>query len=130
MASSRIQGWALALSAYQYSIGYKAGKDLSNADALSRLPRPVTTTSDCLPGDLVQLLAHLSNSVSLDAVTIKEQSDKDTVLSRLRRYILSGWPARIDEEDLSLDKVNSVFCRVVYCGDLGWSYQPRVEVMF
>ena len=26
------------------------------------------------------------------------QSDKDTVLSRLRRYILSGWPARIDEE--------------------------------
>ena len=83
MASSRIQQRALALSAYQYSIGYKAGKDLSNADALSRLPRPVTTTSDCLPRDLVQLLAHLSNSVSLNEVTIKKQSDKDTVLSRL-----------------------------------------------
>ena len=47
---------------------------------------------------LVQLLAHLSNSVSLDAITIKKQSDKDTVLSRLWRYILSGWPAKKDEE--------------------------------
>ena len=40
MASSRIQRWALTLAAYQYSILYKAGKSLNNADALSRLPQP------------------------------------------------------------------------------------------
>ena len=37
MASSRIQRWALTLLAYQYSIQYKAGKTLNNADALSSL---------------------------------------------------------------------------------------------
>ena len=34
---------------YQYSIRYKAGKKLGNADALSRLPRPVTTKTDQVP---------------------------------------------------------------------------------
>ena len=38
MASSRIQQWALTLAAYCYTICYKAGKQLSNADAFSRLP--------------------------------------------------------------------------------------------
>ncbi len=42
MASARIQRWALLLSAYDYSISYKAGKDNTDADALSRLPLPVT----------------------------------------------------------------------------------------
>ena len=72
MASSRIQRWALTLSAYHYSICYKSGKDLSNADALSQIPRPVTTTSDYLPGDLINLLTHLSNTTSLSAINIKE----------------------------------------------------------
>ena len=38
MVASRIQRWALTLSAYEYSIEYRAGKTLQNADALSRLP--------------------------------------------------------------------------------------------
>lgn len=37
MASARIQKWALSLSAYQYRIVYRAGKENANADALSRL---------------------------------------------------------------------------------------------
>ena len=37
-ALSRIQRWALTLSAYQYTIRHKSGTTLSNADALSRLP--------------------------------------------------------------------------------------------
>ena len=45
MASARIQRWALTLAAYTYNIKYKAGKALCNADALSRLPCPVTTLS-------------------------------------------------------------------------------------
>ena len=36
-ASSRIQRWALTLSAYQYMIRHKSGVALINADALSRL---------------------------------------------------------------------------------------------
>ena len=37
MASSSIVRWAIFLSAYTYTIRYKPGKLLSNADALSRL---------------------------------------------------------------------------------------------
>ena len=90
MASSSKQRWALTLSAKHYCIRYKSGKDLSNVDALSRLPRPVTTPSDCLPGDLINLLTHLSTTTSLSAINIKELTDKDAVLSRVRRYIKSG----------------------------------------
>ena len=37
------------MSAYQYSIVYRAGKDNANADALSRLPLPETPVSTYVP---------------------------------------------------------------------------------
>jgi hypothetical protein len=49
LASARIQRWALILSAYQYSIVYRTGKDNANADALSRLPLPETPVSTYVP---------------------------------------------------------------------------------
>lgn len=42
MAAARIQRWALTLAAYNYSIEYKPGLEHANADALSRLPLPVS----------------------------------------------------------------------------------------
>ena len=62
MASSRIQRWAITLSAYQYSIRYKAGKHLS------RLPLPVTTTDDCIPEDVVMVVNHLSSTACMQPV--------------------------------------------------------------
>ena len=38
VASARVQRWALTLSTYAYSIKYRKGEDMCNADALSRLP--------------------------------------------------------------------------------------------
>ena len=52
-AYSRIKRWALTLSVYSYTIRCKPGKNLGNADALSHLPKKVTTDSDCISGDLV-----------------------------------------------------------------------------
>ena len=91
MASSRIQRWALTLGAYHYTIRYKPGSTLSNADALSRLPRSLTTSGDVLPGDLVHLLEHLSTT-SVKAENIKEWTAKDPVLSQVKRYTSLGWP--------------------------------------
>ncbi len=82
MASSWIQRWALTLAAYQYNIRYKSGKTLNNADALSRLPRPVTTMDDGLPADLAHLVLHLS-STSITADTIKDWTSKDPLLSQV-----------------------------------------------
>ena len=39
---ARLQRWALTLSGYQYKIEYKPSTNSANADAISRLPRPVT----------------------------------------------------------------------------------------
>ncbi len=76
LASARIQRWALTLSDYCYSIRYKAGKTLCNADALNRLPRPVKTSSDKLPGDLVQLVHHLE-ATTVNAKQVKLLRDRE-----------------------------------------------------
>ena len=98
MASARIQRWALTLSAYQYKIRYKAGKSIGNADALSRLPRPVTCSNDGVTGDLCLLMNHLS-ATTVSASSIKDWTNRDPVLSKVRRYTLVGWPgSHLDEE--------------------------------
>ena len=60
LASARIQRWALTLSAYQYTIVYRAGKDNTNADALSRLPLPDTPADTFVPPETVFSLERLA----------------------------------------------------------------------
>ena len=93
MASSRIVRWAIILSAYTYTIHYKPGKHLSNADALSRLPSPSTTSFDCVPADIAAVFDHLSSS-SIDGSDVKELTAKDPTLSCVHRFVLSGWPTQ------------------------------------
>lgn len=98
MASARIQRWALTLSAYSYSIRYKPGRSLANADTFSRLPRPVTAVGDKLPGELVHLLNHISTTC-LSSAAIKNWTSNDPVLLMVRRYLMTGWPADLTKEE-------------------------------
>ena len=91
MASSLIQRWALTLAAYQYSIRYKPGKLLGNADALSRLPRQTNISNDGLTGDLINFINHLS-STGISAGNIQSWTTKDPTLSKVIRYVMLGWP--------------------------------------
>ena len=75
------------LSAYSYTIKYKPGRNLSNADALSRLPHSVTTDSDYVPGNLVHLLNHLE-STTVSSSHIKRYRSN---LSKGRQYMLQEW---------------------------------------
>jgi hypothetical protein len=100
LASSRIQRWALMLSAYRYSIRYKSGKTLSNADALSRLPQPVSASNSDTPADLELLVNHLSTTC-ICAANIKEWTSKDPILSQVLRFVLSGWPAKSPNKDFA-----------------------------
>lgn len=99
MASSRIQRWALTLSAYEYDLIYRPGKENSNADALSRLPLPEEAISVPVPSEVVFLMENLSNSPT-DASKIKLWTSRDPILSQVYQYVLHGWPAYIKNEDL------------------------------
>lgn len=89
MASARMVRWGLTLGAYNYTIEYRAGISNANADALSRLPLPESPSSTPIPGDTVLLMSTLP----VNADKIKEWTDKDPLLSRVRKLILTGWPA-------------------------------------
>ena len=102
LASARIQRWALILSAYEYDIHYKPGKD-NLADALSRLPLSSEgpTSTEYIP-ELVHLMEVMSTAV-ITTTDIKQWTSRDPVLSRVYRYILNGWPENSDEfQDITL----------------------------
>jgi hypothetical protein len=101
MAASRIQRWALTLGAYDYTIQFRPGSQMSNADALSRLPLPVQPKDSEIPslGDVNFIINQLSENF-VTASQIKEWTEKDPLLSRVHHFILHGWPTSIAESSL------------------------------
>ncbi|XP_056589597.1 uncharacterized protein K02A2.6-like [Triplophysa dalaica] len=90
MASPRIIRWAVMLGAYEYVISYRAGKDNGNADALSRFPVPVILEKE-IKEEQVLMLDSLVNPLTTSE-QIKYWTTRDPVLSRVREYVLKGWP--------------------------------------
>ena len=99
LASARLQCWALILSAYQYRIVHKPGKENANADVLSRLPLPECPSEVPLPGETVLLLETLEAS-PINAKQIAEWTEKDPVLSKVKKWLTEGWPEKEHEEEL------------------------------
>ncbi len=87
MSSPRIQRWAVTLRAYEYSIIYKAGKDHSNADALSRLPLPMESSTE--QEERVLMLENADITL-ITAEQVREWTRKDPILSRVRETMQSG----------------------------------------
>ena len=87
LASARIQRWALILSAYQYTIVHRAGKDNANADVLSRLPLPETPVSTYVPPETVFSLETLSET-PVKAAQVKQWTERDPILSKIKTYLL------------------------------------------
>ena len=96
MASARLRRWALTLSAYQYSISYRPGEKIANADGLSRLPLPDTPREAKVPAEVVLLLETLQAS-PISAKQIRKWTDRDPLLSRVRTFVMKGW--REESED-------------------------------
>ena len=97
LASARIQRWALTLATYQYKIVYKRGSEISNADGLSRLPLPASSSQTIpVPSEHVLLLEHLSSG-PVTATQIKTMACQDKVLSRVLYFVQNGWPATVEQ---------------------------------
>ena len=103
MASARVTRWHMLLSAYEYQIVDKSGKEHSNTDALSRLPL------QCPDDDMYNLQLdleedtpiHLPEDLDTQPVTadeVKRGTTEDPILSRVREHLLRGWPDKTNVE--------------------------------
>jgi hypothetical protein len=98
MASPRLIRWILTLSGYDYKLKFQAGCNNGNADALSRLPLDETVSDSDVPGEVIQSLDIVNQTVN--AATIKAQTFRDPVYSQVLNYCRRGWPDRCPSEDL------------------------------
>eukprot|EP00731_Ephydatia_muelleri_P019872 Em0012g697a len=81
----------LTLSAFDYTISFRAGKLQGNADALSRLPLQHSPEEVPTPGDMILLLEALDLSEApISAAAINKLTGKDPVLSRVRSVVQHG----------------------------------------
>ena len=98
MAASRIQRYALMLSAYQYSIEYRPGKRMQNAEC--RCPQPATPKRTCPcanPRRGAAVTRILGHSLPEE---IRQWTGRDPTLARVLRLVQRGWPYHVGEESL------------------------------
>ena len=94
VAASRLQRWAITLSAYDYEVRYQPSAQHGNADALSRLP---LDHDEALESDEEEEIVCALEEQQLDKLPlrgkdIKKATERDPVLSQAFNYTLHGWP--------------------------------------
>ena len=99
MALPRIQRWALTLSAYDYSLKFRPGLKLVNADMFSQLPLPEAPKKVPRPGDTVLLLQG-AEVQPIHVKQIRMWTDRDPTLAQVREVVMHGWQ-QTDKEDLA-----------------------------
>lgn len=90
LAAARLQRWALLLSAYRYTIKYKATKAHGNADGLSRLPMESASSSDTSPTATVFNI-HQIAALPVTSRQIAEATRRHPILSRVLHNVKHGW---------------------------------------
>ncbi len=98
MASARLQRWALTLAAYDYTITYRPGSKLANADCLSRLPLIGNVSDPPVPGETIMLLENFEN-FPIQVAQIRTWTARDPCLSRVKKLVQSGFPEHLKSED-------------------------------
>ena len=99
-ASARIQRWALTLAAYEYSMVFRSTGDHGDADAMSRLPLKQHPVSVPVPEEVVLLMQHLDDSPT-DVASIRKETARHPLLSRVLQLVRHGWPNFSKEEELN-----------------------------
>ncbi|KMQ92088.1 integrase core domain protein [Lasius niger] len=102
--SPRMLRWSIVFSAYNYHLIYVSGKDIGNADGLSRLPLP---TADITVPHMEEVLMLESAPEPLLDVRMKKETKKDPVLSRLLHYLWFGWPQTVPDDLKQFQKLKA-----------------------
>lgn len=100
-SANRLRRWAIILSGYQYDIEYIASKK-NTADWLSRLPNK--NSNDFFETDNVDIdyfnFLDSNNDFVLNFESVKQATNSDALLTKVKRLIESGWPQKVKECDL------------------------------
>ncbi|KAF0708423.1 Reverse transcriptase domain-containing protein [Aphis craccivora] len=99
MASARFQRWAVFLAGFQYTLEYIKGNDNCTSDLLSRLPikGKYVVSVDSEPQSTYMAFIE-SEYFPLNHNTIKLQSNRDKVISKVYYYVTHGWPKSISDD--------------------------------
>ncbi len=94
LAAARMQRWSLILAAYSYTIEYRPTDAHGNADSLSRLPLNVQE-EDNIPEEPSVFNMRQLQTLPVTSTRIQTDTRTDAVLSRVLRYVTSGWPQQV-----------------------------------
>lgn len=97
MAASRLQRWAVLLSAYEFEIKYQRGIDNGAADSLSRMLVAAKETIDNSDDSCdYSYLNYVTDTIPyIDSKQICMETAKDPVLKLVKRYAETGWPGKV-----------------------------------
>ncbi|KRY28532.1 Uncharacterized protein T01_15817 [Trichinella spiralis] len=90
--------WSILLNAYDYTINYRPGKEIANADAVSRLPKQSTENDDS--HNSVILLLETIDIFPLHSKDIARITAKDLILTRVLSWAWRGWLKSVSDERL------------------------------
>ena len=99
IAASRLQRWAIQLSAYQYDIKYRSSKQNANVDAFSRLQCGTSTDNSPSDKETKEVNRLQVARVPVDARLLREETSRDPILSRAAHFTLNGWPGKEEVPD-------------------------------
>lgn len=98
MRANRLQRYALFLAGFQYNLKY-VKSERNTADFLSRLP--LSNVEDCDSNDdVVNYLNYISENehVPIDCNLVINESKKDSILRKVFKYAMKGWPQKLSDE--------------------------------
>ena len=106
LAATRLQRWAIILTAYQYDLEFRSTKAHSNADGFSRLPLQGQVNVVC--GNRVMDVSPLTPEsvfnfgqievLPVDTDRLRRATQADPVLSKVCLYTQRGWPNDVNPE--------------------------------
>lgn len=100
VVATRLQGYIMRLSIYDYEVKYRKGKENGNADMLSRLPIDESPSSEDKIEEKVCLIKSnfADAKLKLNIDLIREQTNKDEKLRKLKFHILNGWSDNVSRD--------------------------------
>lgn len=92
---TRLQRFILDLAIYDFDIVYRPSEKLGNADFCSRFPLQQEVPAE-LDTDVIKSI-NFSKTIPLDFKMIAKETRDDEFLQNIKRFMLNGWPERVDK---------------------------------